>query len=123
MLYWLIKTWIQHIKYGGTSLGYKHSPETLLKFKDRKHSVEALVNLKLSKAGIAPSALTKTNQILATAYITIIVNKQNNTVKEYSSMRAAARDIGVSHATILSYSNNNKYLKGIYIITIKKKLI
>jgi group I intron endonuclease len=35
----------------GSRLGAKHSPETLLKFKTRKLSPEALVNLKLAKPG------------------------------------------------------------------------
>jgi group I intron endonuclease len=43
------------LKKAGSSLGYKHSLETLLKFKKRKLSPEALANLKLAKKGIVPS--------------------------------------------------------------------
>lgn len=101
----------------GSSLGFKHSPETLLKLKDRKLSPEALTNLKKSKAGMVPSNLAKINQLLATGHPVKIINKENNSVKEYKSVRAAARDVGFNHATILNYINSNKLLKGIYKIT------
>lgn len=100
----------------GSSLGFKHSPETLLKFKNRKLSPEALTKLKKSKVGVIPSNLAKLNQLLATGHPVKIINKENNSVKEYKSVRAAARDIGVNHATILNYINSNKLLKDIYIV-------
>jgi len=43
------------LKKAGSSLGYKHSLKTLLKFKKRKLSPEALTNLRLAKKGIVPS--------------------------------------------------------------------
>jgi len=107
------------LRKAGSSLGFKHSPETLLKLKSRKLSQEALANLKKAKAGVVPSALTKINQLLATGHTITVVNKQNNYIKEYSSIRGAARSLGVNHATILNYVNNNKLLKGIYLITKK----
>lgn len=106
------------LKTAGSRLGAKHSIETLLKFKDRKLSPEALINLKRSKAGIAPlSPLRKVNHLLATGHITTVINKKDNSVKLYDSIRAAGRDIGVSHVTLLNYINTNKLLKGIYLIT------
>lgn len=101
----------------GSSLGFKHSLKTILKFKNRKLSSEALDKLKKAKAGIAPSDLAKINQLLTTGHTLIIINKKNSSVKKYNSIRAAARDIGVSHGTILNYVNKNKLLKGIYLIT------
>ena len=106
----------------GSRLGSKHSPETLLKYKNRKLSSKALANLKLAKAGIAPlSPLRKINHLLATGHITTVVNIKDNSVKVYDSIRSAARDIGTNHVTILNYINSNKLLKGVYLITRKTK--
>jgi hypothetical protein len=71
-------------KVAGSRLGCKHSPETLLKYKSRKLSAEAIANLKSSKAGIAPafSALRKINHLLATGYFTTVINKKV-TLKKY----------------------------------------
>lgn len=97
------------LKKAGSSLGYKHTKETLLKFKKRKLSPEALINLKLAKKGVAPtSPLRKINHLLATGHITTVVNKKDNTVKVYNSIRAVSRDIGINHVTILNYINTNK---------------
>ena len=107
----------------GSRLGAKHSPETLLKFKTRKLSPEALINLKLAKSGITPafSPLRKINHLLATGHITTVVNIKNNSVKVYESVRSTARGLGTNHVTILNYINSNKLLKGIYLITRKTK--
>jgi hypothetical protein len=104
------------LKKAGSSLGFKHSLETLLKFKERKLSPEALINLKLAKKDIVPSS-----PLLATGHITSVVNRKNNSVKVYNFIRAASRDIGINHATILNYINTNKWLKDIYLITRKNK--
>lgn len=107
----------------GSRLGSKHSPETLLKFKTRKLSPEALANLKLAKAGKAPlSALRKINHLLVTGHITTVVNNKDNSVKSYDSVREAARDINVNHVTLLNYIKSGKLLKGIYLITKKKEI-
>ncbi len=108
------------LKIAGSRLGSKHSPETLLKYKDRKLSPEALANLKKSKIGVAPlSSLRKINHLLATGHSTTVVNMKDNSVKLYGSIRAAARDLGTSHNSILNYINTNKLYKGVYIITRK----
>jgi len=110
------------LKIAGSRLGNKHSLETLLKYKKRRLSPEALINLKLAKIGIAPSSpLRRINHLLATGHITTVVNKEDNSVKIYNSIRAVSRDIGINHVTILNYINTNKWLKGIYLITRKNK--
>jgi group I intron endonuclease len=110
------------LKKAGSSLGYKHSLETLLKFKERKLSPEALINLKLAKKGTAPtSPLRRINHLLATGHITTVVNKKDNSIKVYNSIRAVSRDIGINHVTILNYINTNKWLKDTYLITRKNK--
>jgi group I intron endonuclease len=96
------------LKIAGSHLD-KHSPETLLKYKDRKLSSEALANLKKSKGGVAPlSPLRKINLLLVTDRITTVVNNQNNCVKLYDYFRAAARDIGTSHNLLFNSINTNK---------------
>lgn len=110
------------LKKAGSSFGYKHSLETLLKFKKRKLSPEALANLKLAKKGIVSSSpLRRINHLLATGHITTVVNKKDNSIKVYDSIRAVSRDIGINHVTILNYINTNKWLKDTYLITRKKK--
>ena len=81
-------------KIAGSMLGFKHSAKTLLKFKKRK---------------------------TVGSYVTIVINKDNNTKKTYNSLRAAAKSIGISHTTLRRY--NNKLLKGMFYIkyNVKKK--
>jgi hypothetical protein len=83
-------------KIAGSMLGFRHSPETLLKLK---------------------------NRISVTAHLTIVINIKDNSQKKYSSIRSAARDIGISPTTLLRYSNNNKLLNNIYIIDICKPIL
>lgn len=47
---------------------------------------------------------------------TTVVNKKDNSVKIYGTMRAAAKDIGVNYSTLVYYANKAKLLKGIYLI-------
>ena len=106
------------LKIAGSSFGYKHSPETLLKFKERRLSPEALINLKLAKKGKAPtSPLRRINHLLATGHITTVVNKKDNSIKVYNSIRAVSRDIGINPGTIANYINTNKWLRDTYLIT------
>jgi group I intron endonuclease len=44
----------------------------------------------------------------------VIIHKENEGVKKYYSLRAAAKDIGVTLTTLLNYINTNKILKNIY---------
>ncbi len=105
------------LKFAGSSLGYKHYPKTLLKFRNRKLSSEALINLKNSKKGIIPkSPLRKINHLLAISHITTIINILDNTTKVYNSMKEAAKSMGVTRQTLSKYIKNEKILKGTYII-------
>ena len=47
----------------------------------------------------------------------VVINTENNTRKEYYSMRAISRDIAISLLSISKYINTNKVLKDIYIIS------
>lgn len=116
----LLKPEYNILKAANSRLGIKHSPETLLKFKNRKLSPEALKNLKNAMKGKVPSPLAKVNQLLSTGHITTVINKKDNSVKLYNSVREAARDLGISHVTLLKYINENKLLNDLYLITKKK---
>ena len=89
------------LKVAGSRLGSKHSE---------------IAKVKMSVNNVA-SPLRKMNHLLATGHITTVVNKKNNSVKLYNSVRIAARDIGVRHGTLLNYMDKDKLLKGIYLIT------
>lgn len=110
------------LKIASSRLGFKHSPETLLKFKERKLSSEALINLKLAKRNkpFHFSPLWKNNHLLATAHTTTVINKADNTIKTYESIKAFSRSVGINHVTIKNYANTNKLLRNIYLISTNK---
>lgn len=56
---------------------------------------------------------------VATGQPLIVVNKENNHVKQYSSIRAAAKDMHVGPRFISDHINTNKLLKGVFLITRK----
>jgi group I intron endonuclease len=97
-------------KIAGSRLGCKHTPETLLKFKTRKLSTEALINLKLAKRGYTPpwTPLRKENHLTATGHITIVKDINTNNVEVYRSLRDAARYLNTSHNALLNYINKDK---------------
>lgn len=76
-------------------LGFKHSEKTLLKFKDRD---------------------------TRTGHITVVKNSKINSIKIYNSIRAAAKNLGVSHTTLIRYINNKNLLKNVYYIESKNDL-
>ena len=54
-----------------------------------------------------------------TGHPLVVVNKESNRIKEYYSIRTAAKDLGVSPLSISKYINTNKLLKDIYLISKK----
>jgi len=76
----------------GSLFGFKHSPETKLKFKNRENN---------------------------TGHPVIIINKENNSRKEYPSVRAAAKYLNISHTTLLRYIIEKKLLNN-YLVLKKK---
>lgn len=77
------------LKIAGSLLGFKHSPETLLKFMDRD---------------------------LKTGFATTALNINNNEIIKFNSIRKAAKNFDISHTTLLYYINSGKLFKGIYLI-------
>jgi group I intron endonuclease len=104
-------------RVAGSRLGRKHSPDTLLKFKTRKLSPEALINLKAAKAGKTPtSPLRIAILLLATGHKTILVNKKTNSIKQYPSIRSAAKDINAAHGSLMYCMENNLLFRDTYVI-------
>lgn len=85
----LFKPKLNICKTAGSMLGFKHSAKTLLKFKNRK---------------------------TVTSHVTYIFNKDNLHIETYNSIRTAAKNIGVSHTTLIRYIDKNKLLKKLYYI-------
>ena len=73
-------------------------------------------NLKKAKVGATLSPLPKANQLLATSHNIIIKDIETNVIKEYTSIRSAARKLKTSHFTLLNYVDKNKLYKDKYII-------
>jgi hypothetical protein len=76
-------------KKAGSMLGFRHSLETLLRFK---------------------------NRVPINSHEITLIDIKNKTKIKYSSIRSAAKNIGVSHTTLLRYINKNKIIKEIYLI-------
>jgi len=72
----------------------------------------------LCRAVLSP--LAKANQLLSKSHIIIIKDVETNTTKQYSSIRSAARELEVNHATLLNYLDKDKLFKGKYILKIKE---
>lgn len=53
-------------------------------------------------------------------YTLTVFNKESNIIREYSSVRAISKDLGISTPSISKHINRNELLKGIYLITKKK---
>jgi excinuclease UvrABC nuclease subunit len=66
----------------------------------KKHSAETITKIKLNSRGI----------------LIIVVNTNNNSINEYSSVNKAANSLGVCAKTIHNYANTDKILKNIYLI-------
>ena len=77
------------LKIAGSTLGHKHSQETLTKLKNYKPSTEALVKLRLAKE--------------LTGNIVIIINKNNNFVIRGDCIKL----INPLYKKINFYKNNN----------------
>lgn len=113
------------LKIAGSTSGYKHSPETILKYKNRIISTEARLNMSQAKRGIPQiSPLRLKNQLLARGYKIIIINKINNSIKQYPSIRSAAKDLNCHHTSLMYSISKNVLFKDTYLIIklIKLKL-
>lgn len=93
------------LKIAGSSFGYKHSEETLLKMRNRTVSLEA--RLKMSEKNHKRQAV-------------VIINNQTGDSAKFSTMKKAGIFLNIGTTTIGKYIKSNKLYKGIY--SIKKDL-
>ncbi len=84
----LLKPEYNICKTAGSMLGFKHSLKTLEKFKNR----------------------------YCAGHTTIVLNKENNNIKKYNSVRAAAKGLGISHTNLLHHIKNNSTVKNLYLV-------
>jgi group I intron endonuclease len=138
----LLKPEYNQLNVAGSSLGYKHTIETLEKFKARRFSDETLTNLakaatgrvlskevrgKISTArkGIKLSDETRAKlSAIVTARIGIgveVTNTVSGEIKKYATLTLAALALGVSRTAIKKTMESGKLLKKTYVIKLNKK--
>ena len=83
-----------------------------------------MYNLRKAIVGAVLYPSAKSNQLLSTSHIVTLKNIETNDTKSYNSIRTAAKELKVNHATLLNYINKDKLFKGKYMIKrVKKKMI
>lgn len=108
-------------KIAGSTYGKKHSLETrnkiALALTGKKLSDEHRAKLKGRKHSIGK--LIKINLALKLGHKTVIKNTKNNFIKEYNSVREAARSLNISHTYLLDLIKKGKLFKDTFLITKK----
>jgi acetoacetate decarboxylase len=99
------------VEIAGSTLGYKHSEESLKKMRDFVLSDEVLAKKKLA---------TK-NATIARSIPILVKNIKTNKTFEYVSLSAASNSIGVTKSAISQALLNNRIIKKTYVLKIKKK--
>lgn len=111
------------LKIAGSSLGYKHTNETLDKFKERtKNRIyseeEKARAAKLNIYRSLESKIKDKERILeinkAKSHSIEVLNTLTNEKAIYTSIREAAENIGCAHVSILRVLKSKNLLKGIY---------
>lgn len=127
------------LEEAGSSLGFKHSEETLEFFKnERKASAETRKNLSLAATGRVLTEevrknlsdvrkgiilTSETRAKISAAAVTLrgvaVVVKNMNTeeVQEFTNLTEAAKYIGVSRPAVKKYVDTGKLIQGIYLVT------
>jgi group I intron endonuclease len=123
------------LQKAGSNTGYKHTEETLMRFKTRVLSNNTRFNLSKAATGRVLSEETKTKiscarkgmtlsnktreklSLIGTIRIGIPIEVRNvisNEVKEYPSLTLASSNMGVSRTAIRKAIKKDKIIKGIY---------
>jgi len=95
----------------GSTLGYKHTPESL----------EKMRSFVLSDEVRERKALSTLNASIANRYPVTVTNIKTNEVTEYDSLTEVGKALGVSRSAISQAVLNNRLLKKTYAITRLKK--
>ena len=93
------------LKIARSLLGYKHNKISKAKMKRTEDN-----------------PLRKLHQLLATGHITTVIDIEDNSIKLYDSISAAARYFGVDHSSLVYCIKHKTLYKGKYLITRKNKL-
>jgi group I intron endonuclease len=138
----LLKPEYNQLNIAGSSLGYKHTMETLIKFKARRFSSETLTNLakaatgrvlskevrgkiSMARKGIKLSDETRAKlSAIGTARIGIVVeviNTVSGVIKQYATLTLAALALGVSRTAVKKAMESGKLLKKTYVIKLNDK--
>lgn len=106
----LVKPQYNIVKTAGSTLGYKHTPESLAKMRD----------FLLSDEVRARKALSTVNATAARKIAIIVENIETNDKSEYDSLADAGKALGVSRAAISQAILNNRLIRKTYRITKSK---
>ena len=116
------------LKTAGSTLGYKHTEETLAKLRGRVFSPETIEKMKKrfteeyrKKLGIAMKAAVSEFNVSTKGVKVEVFNTETNTLVEYLSIRSAANALGAHMETIRRCIKANKLYMGKYSISIKEK--
>jgi len=136
----LLKPEYNLLKVAGSSLGFKHTEETLKKFKVRKLSDEARANLivsstgrvlseevkaKISAARKGVKLSTETREKLSLAAAALrgvrveVLNIKTGGLEEFLTITEAANALGVSRTTIKNIISTGKVFRDNFIIKLK----
>ncbi len=118
------------LKVAGSTLGYKHTEETLAKLRGRKFSPETLAkmrNRKLTeehkrKIGIAMKAAVTEFNVTTKGMKVLVLDLETNTQEEYPSIRSAAASLNTHMETIRRSIKKNVPYLGKYLISLKEKV-
>lgn len=106
----LVKPQYNIVETAGSTLGYKHTSESLAKMRDFVLSDEVRVR----------KALSTVNATAARKIAIIVENIETNDKSEYDSLTDAGKALGVSRASISQAFLNNRLVKKTYRITKSK---
>jgi group I intron endonuclease len=97
-------------------IGRKHSMETIAKLKSYKHSYETIAKIRLNSIGRKHSLESISKMKQNSGFLTTVLNIKDNPKKEYLSRQDVAKDLNLSVRTIFRYLNTTKLLKRTYLI-------
>ena len=103
----LIKPQYNIVEIAGSTLGYKHTPESLSK----------MIDFVLSDEVRNRKALSTVNATAARIISRIVKNIKTNDKSEYASLTEAGKALGVSRASVSQALLNNRLLKKTYFVT------
>jgi len=109
----------------GSSLGHKHSEETLIKFKARVRTKDhvAALTAHLAKHNASSEQRAKSRERMLEinkkkGFIVEVTNIESGEIVKYESIRQTATELNTSHVTIKNYIKNGKLFSGKYKIKI-----